>query len=170
MTLIATFDNPADRDAGLESLHGEVQVGDEPPTQITLTPRKSDPHQYEAVFPVDKAGTHLVRVWAGEPDMKAVTRAATLEVPVELPNLEFDNPTADFTTLQAIARVASDGKVFSLADTAGIPDAFKIQRVGRTLEDRQEIWDAPAIYGTMLIGADPRMDSQEANEAGCKGL
>jgi hypothetical protein len=69
---------------------------------------------------------------------------------VELPNLELDNPTVDLTALQAIARAAGDGRVFTLADAAAIPDAFKIHRVARTLEDRQEIWDAPVIYGTML--------------------
>jgi hypothetical protein len=71
-------------------------------------------------------------------------------VPVELPNLEYENPTVDLATLQAIAR-ASGGKVFDLANIADIPAAFKIHKVARTLEDRQEIWDAPIIYSIVLI-------------------
>jgi len=29
-------------------------------------------------------------------------------------------------------------------------DAFKIRRVARTLEDRQEVWDGPVFYCTLL--------------------
>ena len=149
VTLTARFDNASDRDAGLDSLHGEVQVGDEPPTELTLSPRGGDTEAFETTFPVEKPGVHFVRVWAGDPDLKSVERAATLEVPVELPNPEFDNPVQDISALQAVAR-ASGGAVFELADLARIPDAFKTRKVARTLEDRQEIWDAPLIYGTVL--------------------
>jgi len=150
VTLTATFDNPADRDAGLESLHGEVQVGDDPPEQITLAHKSTNAAAFEATFQVEKAGTHYVRVWSGDQDLKAIARAATLEVPVELPNLEYDNPTVDLATLGAVAR-ASGGRVFELTDIAQIPDAFKIRRVGRLLEERQEIWNAPIIYGLVLV-------------------
>ncbi len=150
VTLSARFDNPTDRDAGLESLHGEVQLGDDQPTEITLVPRPGDPNTFETIFPVDKPGTHFVRVWSGDPDIKAAARAATLEVPVNVPNLEYENPTVDLATLQGIAR-ASGGKVFDLSSTKEISDAFKIRRVARTLEDRQEIWDAPLIFSLVLI-------------------
>jgi hypothetical protein len=150
VTLTARFDNPADRDAGLDTLHGEVQVRDEPPAELTLNPRQGDPNTFETTFPVDKAGTHFVRVWSGDPDIKNAARAATLEVPVNLPNLEYDNPTVDVATLQAIAK-ASGGKVFDLTNTDQIADAFSIHKVNRTLEDRQEVWDAPIIYILVLV-------------------
>ena len=150
VTLTARFDNPTDRDAGLDSLHGEVQVGDDQPIEITLAPRAGDPNTFEAVFPADKPGTHFVRVWSGDPDIKNAARAATLEVPVNVPNLEYENPTVDVATLQGIAR-ASSGKVFDLSNTAAIADAFTIHKVARTLEDPQEIWDAPLIYGLVLL-------------------
>jgi hypothetical protein len=149
VTLTARFDNPADRDSGLDMLHGQVQIGDDPPTELSLLPRAGDPSAFDTTFPVDKAGVHFVRVWAGDADNRAGARAATLQVPVELPNPEFDNPVQDPTTLQAIAR-ASGGAVFSLADLSKIPEAFKIRKVARTLEDRQEIWDAPLIFGSVL--------------------
>jgi hypothetical protein len=149
VTLRATFEDPAERDAGLEMLHGEMQFGDEPPVPIVLT-RKGGGSSFETTFPAEKAGTHFVRVWPGDQDAKTVARAATLEVPVELPNLEYDNPTRDMATLNAIAQ-ASGGKVFEPADLAAIPNAFTTRRVGRMLEDRQEIWDAPLLYGTAIV-------------------
>ena len=150
VTLTARFDNPAERDAGLDALHGEVQIGDDPPTQMTLSPRAGDSSEFQATFQVDKPGVHFIRVWAGDPDLKTVARAATLELPVELPNPELDNPVQDLTTLQAVAH-ASGGRVFELSDMTGISDAFKTKKVARTLEDRQEIWDAPLIFGMVLV-------------------
>jgi hypothetical protein len=150
VTLSAMFENPQDRDAGLDALHGEVQVGDDQPQQITLTPKPNDPSSFQATFATDKAGTYLVRVWAGDADIKVEARAATLEIPVELPDLEMQNPTQDLVSLQSIAR-ATNGRVFDLSEIASIPDAFKTHRVARTLEDRQEIWNAPVIYITIVI-------------------
>jgi hypothetical protein len=112
--------------------------------------KNGNPNAFDASFPVEKAGTHFVRVWTGDPELKGAARAATLEVPVELPNLEFDSPLLNLSTLGAIAR-ASGARVFEPADAAAIADAFKIKRVARTLEDRQEIWNAPVIYGLILI-------------------
>ena len=157
VTLTARFDNPADRDAGLESMHGEVQRGTDPPTPITLTPVPGDHDAFAATFPVEQAGAHFVRVWSSDPgDTKAEARAATLQVPVELPNLELDNPTQDLATLQTVARASggatsSGGRVYDLTDAADIPAAFKTRRVDRTLEDRQEIWNAPAVWATLLV-------------------
>ncbi len=150
VTLTATFENPADRDAGLEMLHGEVQAGDDPPAAITLNKKPGNPNVFEAAFAADKAGTHFIRVWSGEQELKDVARAATLEVPVELPNLEYDSPLLDLTTLGAIART-SGSRVFEPADAAAIADAFKTRRVARILEDRQEIWNAPLVYGLILV-------------------
>ena len=147
VTLTARFDDHADRDAGLEQMHGEVQTGDVAPTPITLMPKTGDANAFETTFPVSKTGPHFVRVWTGEPDPQAVPRAATLEIPVELPDLEMQNPTRDLATLQSVAS-ASGGRVFELSDATGIPDAFKTRRV-RT--DRQEIWNALIIYITVLL-------------------
>lgn len=150
VTLSARFENIADRDRTVEVLHGEVESGGGAPAQsITLTPRLSDAAIFDATFTVEKPGLHSVRVWSGEPDQEGNVRAATLQFPVELPNLEYDQPGQDLTTLQTIARVTG-GQVFGLADASRAADAFRIRRVARTLEDRQEIWDAPLLFGLML--------------------
>jgi hypothetical protein len=157
VTLTARFENSADRDAGLDAMHGEVQRGTDPAVPITLTPVPGDHDAFTATFPVEQAGTHFVRVWAADPgDSRTEARAATLQVPVELPNLELDNPTLDLATLQTIARASggatgSGARVFDLTDSADAATAFRTRRVDRTLEDRQEVWNAPVVYVTLLV-------------------
>jgi hypothetical protein len=148
-TLTATFENPAERDAGLDSLQGEIESGDGTATPLQLTPTPADPNVFEAVFPVNKPGPHFVRVWSGEQTAQTGARAATLQFPVELPNLEYERPGNDVATLQAMAR-ASGGAVFTFAEADKLADAFKVKRVARVLEDRQEIWDAPLLWCTLL--------------------
>jgi hypothetical protein len=46
--------------------------------------------------------------------------------------------------MEDIAR-ASGGRVFTLAEAAQIPDAFRIRQVDRVLEYREEMWDAPML-------------------------
>src|SRR5436305_256116 len=99
VTLTARFENPGDRDAGLENLHGEVEVPDAPAIPLTLQQSKSDPNVFETGFTVSKAGLHFIRVWAGEFENKGQVRAATLQFPVELPNLEYERPGSDFAVL-----------------------------------------------------------------------
>jgi hypothetical protein len=150
VTVSAHFDNPLDRGPGLESMHGEVRVGGstEPGTEITLTPRPGDPNTFDATFSVEKPVTHSVFVWSGDADIKNA-HPAKIDVTVNSPNLEYDNPGLNTGVLQAIAK-ASGGKMFELADFNKIPDAFTTRRVDHPLEDRQEIWNAPLIFGLVL--------------------
>jgi hypothetical protein len=150
VTLTAKFENASDRDAGLDQMHGEVEIPDEQPMPITLTPRAGDPGTFETTFTVTHPGLHFVRVWTGAEEMKQVVRAATVQFAVELPNLEYDRPTLDQPTLEAIAR-QSGGQVFDLDHADQIPAAFKVHRVARILEDRQEIWNAPLLFGGVLL-------------------
>jgi hypothetical protein len=99
---------------------------------------------------VEKAGPHFVRVWPGDEAARAVAKPATIQFPVELPNVEYERPTQDLATLQQVA-AASGGAVFDLADAARAADAFKVRKVARTLEDRQEVWNAPLIFGSILL-------------------
>lgn len=149
ITLTARFENPSDRDKGVEVLNGSVEVGTESPIPITLMPKAGDALTFESTFQAIKPGVHSIRVWSGEPDAQGIVRAATIQIPVELPNLEYDQPIQDLATLQAMARI-SNGQAYELADASKIADAFRIKRVAHRLEDRQEIWDAPLVYGVML--------------------
>ena len=150
VTLVARFENPNDKDASLDQMHGEVEIPDAPPIEITLSPRKGEPTAFETSFAVSRAGPHFVRVWAGDQDAKQMIRAATLEFPVELPNLEYDQPTLNMPVLQGLAK-ATGGAVFDLSQIDQVADAFKIRRIARTLEDRQPIFNAPLLFGLVLL-------------------
>ncbi|HEX8525050.1 MAG TPA: VWA domain-containing protein [Tepidisphaeraceae bacterium] len=150
VTLTATFENALERDTGLEQLHGEVEVTDQPPIPITLNPRPGDANTFETSFPVNHPGLHFIRVWSGGEDLRQVAKAATLQFQVELPNLEYDRPGNDLASLQAMAK-ASHGGVFEMDQLNQVADTFKIKRVARVLEDRQEIFDAPILFITILL-------------------
>ena len=150
MTLQARFDSPSDRDAGLDVLHGEVATGDKTPIAVTLSPRPGEAGAFEARFPVESVGVHEVRVWTGEAEGGGAVRAATLQFKVELPALEAEHPTVNVAALQEMAK-ASGGAVFDLSRVNDVPAAFSVQRVARILEDRHEIWNAPLLYGTILV-------------------
>ena len=140
VTVTARFNSAADRDRSIDVLHGEVEAaGSGSPQTISLVPKQADPSVFEATFTVEKSGLHSLRVWSGDPDAQGNVRAATLQIPVEMPNLEYERPGGDIATLQTIARI-TNGQVFDLATASNAADAFKIRRVGRTLEDRQ-LWD-----------------------------
>ncbi len=150
VTLTARFENPNDKDAGLDQMHGEVEMPDASPLPITLSPHKSDPTAFDATFTVNKAGTHFVKIWPGDADARQLIRAATLEFPVELPNLEYDQPTLNLPVLQDMAKT-SGGAVFDIADADQIPEAFAIKRIAHVLEDRQPIFNAPLLFGFVLL-------------------
>lgn len=150
VTLTARFENTADRDSGLDTLHGEVEVADSAPIPLTLSPKSGDNGVFETTFTVTKPGPHFIKVWSGAEEAKLVIKAATLQIPVELPNLEYERPTVDMATLQAMAK-ASGGEVFDLTQANQLPAAFHVRKVARVLEDRQEIWHAPLIWGGILL-------------------
>ena len=150
VTLTARFENTADRDSGLDSLHGEVEVADASPIPLTLSPKSGETGTFETTFTVSKPGPHFIKVWSGAEEAKLVIKAATLQIPVELPNLEYERPTVDTATLEAMAK-ASGGAVFDLTQADQLPAAFHIRKVERRLEDRQEIWNAPLIWGGILL-------------------
>jgi hypothetical protein len=150
VTLTATFENALERDTGLDVLHGEVEVADQPPIPVTLNPRPGDSNTFETSFSVNHPGLHFIRVWSGGEDMRQIAKAATLQFQVELPNLEYDRPGNDLAALQTIAK-ASHGSVFELDQLNQVADAFRTKRVARVLEDRQEIWDAPVLFSTILL-------------------
>src|SRR3954469_5909518 len=149
-TLTARFENVADVDPALEAMQAEVEVADAQPLPLTLSPRPGEAGVFEATFPVEKAGPHFVRVWPGDDAARAVAKPATLQFLVELPNVEYERPTQDLSTLQQVA-AASGGAVFALADADRAADAFRVRKVARTLEDRQEIWNAPLVFGCVLL-------------------
>jgi hypothetical protein len=150
VTLVAKFISPEDAGASLDVLQGEVESG-ELVMPVTLSPRGGEPGTFETSFAVSKPGPYSVRVWAGEQDPTQPTkpRAATHHFEVELPNLEHARPGQDRATLASIAQ-ATGGAVFDLEQVDLIPAAFKIGKVSNDIEYREEIMDAPILWGAVL--------------------
>ncbi|MEZ6145628.1 MAG: hypothetical protein R3B91_09490 [Planctomycetaceae bacterium] len=147
--VLARFHEIESIEPGLEALHGEVERGDDEPVPLTLVPDEQ-PGVFSTTFPVSRPGTHFIRVWMGDEAAGASVRAATLPLEVELPNLEYDNPGLDRSSLQALS-VATGGTSFDLTEADQIPAAFKIGTIARQLEHREEIWDAPIIYASIFV-------------------
>ncbi len=147
--VLARFHDADSVEPGLDTLHGEVERGDDEPIPLTLNPDEQ-PGVFSTSFPVTRPGTHFIRVWMGDETAGASVRAATLPLEVELPNLEYDNPSLDRTSLQALS-VATGGESFDMTEADQIPAAFKIGKIARQLEHREEVWDAPIIYASIFV-------------------
>jgi len=151
VALRAQFVDATEMASSLGSLSGEVEVGDQPPVSVTLEPVPGDASSFEATFPASTAGAYTVRVIpAVQAELEAGPRAATLNFRVEPPRQELDEPGLDRGLLDALAR-ESQGVAFSLADARDLPAAIKIRQVTRTLELRNEIWDAPLLFGGVML-------------------
>lgn len=146
--VIARFHDVSAVEPGLDALHGEVEHSDDDPVSLTLT--REDDGVYAASFPAPRPGTYFVRVWMGDEAAGETASAATLPIEVQLPDVEFENPILDRGALQSLAE-ATGGRVFELDQSKQIPTSFAIGKVRRVLEDRQEIWDAPALMGTIFL-------------------
>jgi hypothetical protein len=133
-------------------LRGEVELAGQTPAPLELVPLANQPDVAEVQFPVAEAGAYTVRVLPGNvaaADDPAV-RPATLTLRVEAASDELARPKLDRALLDDVAR-ASGGSVVDLADFERLPQAFKVKQVGRQLEYRDELWDAPIIFGSLVV-------------------
>ena len=76
-------------------------------------------------------------------------RASTTTFRVEPPKREIDEPSLNRPLLTELARLTG-GRVFELADLRELDAAIPTREVTRTLETRDELWDAPLFYVTIL--------------------
>jgi hypothetical protein len=44
------------------------------------------------------------------------------------------------------------GQVFEMADVSKLDDAITMREVTRTLETRDELWNSPLLFGTIVLG------------------
>lgn len=147
--LIARFLNPSEMEPGLDTLHGEIEHGSGDPESITLSPT-GGPGEFAAQIPASDPGQYLARVWMGDETSGTVARAATLSIDVRMPNAEYENPGIDRARLEPIA-TATGGRVLDATQVKELANAFQIGEVTRTLEDRQEIWDAPLLWVGLFL-------------------
>lgn len=131
---------------------GELEVPGGQPVSIEFQPVADKEGILEASFPVEEPGPYLVRVVpmtaGGEGD--AGVRPVTMNFRVEPRSQELDKPTLDRALLDDMTRAAG-GTVLTLANYRQIPAAFKIKRVERVWEYRHELWDAPLLFGLLVV-------------------
>jgi hypothetical protein len=78
-------------------------------------------------------------------------RASTTTFRVEPPKREIDEPSLNRPLLTELAK-QTGGRVFEIADISQLDAAIPTREVTRTLETRDELWDAPLFYMTIVVG------------------
>lgn len=153
VTVQARSSDPADTSSAVLDLRAEVEAAGQPPAPLEFEPRADEPGVSQAFFTPAETGVYSVRVLPGNvasqgPDSSV--RPATVTFRVESAHSELDRPKLDRALLEDLAK-ASGGSVYSLADHQQAPEAFKVRQIYRTLEYRDEMWDAPLIFGGLMV-------------------
>jgi hypothetical protein len=133
-------------------LAGELEVAGAPPEPLRFEKAPDDPALLTAGFPAAQAGAYTIRIVP----TTAVTagsdiRASTTTFRVEPPKREIDEPSLNRPLLTELAKLTG-GRVFEIADISQLDAAIPTREVTRTLETRDELWDAPLFYMTIVIG------------------
>ena len=133
-------------------LVAELEVAGQPPEPLAFDRAPDDTDLLTATFPADKAGAYTLRISpATAADAGAAVRVSTTTFRVEPPRREVDEPSLNRPLLNDIARVTK-GRVFDFATVDQLDDAIAMREVTQTLEDREELWDAPLLYATIVLG------------------
>lgn len=152
VTVRAEIVQTADDVASISALRGDVDWGRESSMPLEFEPLADDPSVFEASFVASEPGAYTARVtpssMAG--DLESGLRPATLAFRVEPPQAERDNPTLDRPLLEELARL-SGGSVLSLVEKDKLPAAFKVKEVDRPLTHTFEIWNAPILFGSVVV-------------------
>jgi hypothetical protein len=132
-------------------LAAELEIAGAPPEPLRFEKAPDDPGLLTAGFPAGQAGAYTIRIVP----TTAVTagsdiRASTTTFRVEPPKREVDEPSLNRPLLTELARLTG-GRVFEIADISQLDAAIPMREVTRTLETRDELWDAPLLYMTIVI-------------------
>src|SRR5262249_21961101 len=130
----------------------ELEVEGQPPEPIHFERAADDPALLTANFPAERAGTYTLRITpATGVDAGATTRVSTTKFRVEPPRREVDEPSLNRALLDDLARMTG-GRVLDVPRTSRLDESIPMREVKRTIETRDELWDAPIIYSTIILG------------------
>jgi hypothetical protein len=133
-------------------LTAELEVAGQPPEPIHFEKTLDDPSLLTTTFPAHQAGTYSLRIVpVAAADLGSGVRVSTTTFRVEPPRREIDEPSLNRPMLTELARLTS-GRVFDLVDVQQLDDAITMRQVTRTLETRDELWDAPIFYAAIVLG------------------
>ncbi len=152
VTIRARAIDSAEGSSAVADLRGEIELAGQPPLPLEMLPVPDRLGLAEASFTANEAGVYSIRVLPGNVSAGGdpAVRPATLSLRVESASSELDRPTLDRALLEDMAR-ASGGSVVAMTDFERLPGAFRVRQVGRLLEYRDELWDAPLIFGALMV-------------------
>ena len=144
--------------AEASELTAELEIAGQPPEPLGFERAPDDPALLTATFPAEQAGAYTLRIVpATGVDAGAATRVSTTTFRVEPPRREIDEPSLNRALLADLARLTG-GRVFELAEVRKLDEAIPMREVTRTLEKRDELWDAPLLLCDHRPGPDGRVD------------
>ena len=139
--------------AEASELTAELEVAGQPPEPVRFERVPDDPATLTATFPAQQAGAYSLRIVpaAVAAETGSGIRASTTTFRVEPPRREIDEPALNRPLLADLARL-TNGRVFELAEVDRLDESIPMREVTRTLETRDELWDAPLLFGIIVLG------------------
>jgi hypothetical protein len=138
--------------AEASELTAELEAAGQPAEPIRFERVPDDPAVLSATFPAQHAGSYTLRIVpATAAETGSGVRASTTTFRVEPPRREVDEPSLNRPLLAALARLTG-GRIFDLGDAGKLDEAIRMREVTRTLETRDELWDAPILYAAIVVG------------------
>ena len=104
--------------------------------------------EYAASFPADETGLYEVKVTAGR-DQKPLG-SGVMHVRASTGDAEYFDAAMRAPLLRRIAE-ETDGRFFTPANAASLPDAVSYSGRGVTVVEERELWDMPAVL-LLLVG------------------
>jgi hypothetical protein len=138
--------------AEASGLAAELEVEGQPPEPLRFERAADDPALLTSAFPAERAGAYTLRITpATGVDAGATTRVSTTTFRVEPPRREVDEPSLNRPLLSDLARMTG-GRVFDVPQVSQLDDAIPMREVTRTIETRDELWDAPLLFAVIILG------------------
>jgi hypothetical protein len=150
VTIGVSYTDPAAL-AEAADLTAELEIAGQPPEPLRFEKVVDDPGMMTATFSAQQAGTYSLKIVpVTTADLGSGVRVSTTTFRVEPPKREIDEPSLNRPLLTELARLTS-GQVFELADVHRLDEAITMREVTRTLESRDELWDAPLLFTIIVL-------------------
>jgi hypothetical protein len=138
--------------AEASGLAAEIEPDGQPPEPLVFERAPDDPALLTASFAAERAGGYTLRITpATGADAGAATRVSTTNFRIEPPRRELDEPALNRALLADLARLTG-GRVLDVAEVRKLDESIAMREVTRTLEQRDELWDAPIFYAIIILG------------------
>ena len=138
--------------AEASGLAAEIEPDGQPPEPLVFERAPDDPALLTASFQAERAGGYTLRITpATGIDAGAATRVSTTNFRIEPPRRELDEPSLNRALLADLARLTG-GRVLDVAEVRKLDESIAMREVTRTVEQRDELWDAPLLYAIIILG------------------